>query len=109
MSQAILRQGKMRDFNKRAIRPSKTSGIYTPYVDEREALENLANAIIIMACNDFMKAYRTYRKVRSDHARIAAWSMMDDCIRFFRSQWFGTLTDINPEDLIQRLREERKR
>ncbi len=50
----------------------------------------LADAIIIKAVDD----YRKHKKLRSSIAR------------FFRSDWFKILTDIDGEDLLKKLKDE---
>ena len=57
--------------------------------------EDLANAIILRAVDDYRLA-----EDESDLAEIE---------RFFRSGWFGALTNINPEVLIAKLRKEKVR
>ena len=54
--------------------------------------ENLANAIVLQAVK--------YR-LTDDEAELA------EIERFFRSDWFGVLTDVDPEYLIRRLRKEK--
>ncbi|MCQ2443665.1 MAG: hypothetical protein MJ077_11265 [Oscillospiraceae bacterium] len=54
----------------------------------------LANAIILQAVKD-------YRRNKSEQSR-------EEIERFFRSDWFGALTRINPEQLIAQLRKENK-
>ena len=60
----------------------------TPY-------ENLANAIILQAVKDY--------RLHDDEKELASIE------RFFRSGWFSTLTSINPEMLISKLRKEKVR
>ena len=60
----------------------------TPY-------ENLANAIILQAVKDY--------RLHDDEKELASIE------RFFRSGWFNTLTSINPEMLISKLRKEKVR
>ena len=55
--------------------------------------ENLAKAIVLQA----VKEYR----LTDDEAELA------EIERFFRSDWFGVLTDVDPEYLIRRLRKEK--
>lgn len=65
--------------------------------------ENLTNAIILQAVKDYLKAHsRCVRHPEKDnyHADKARLE------RFFRSDWFSFLTDIDPEMLIRKLREE---
>lgn len=57
----------------------------------RERYEALANAIVLQAVKDWRNGKAGNR------AEVEA---------FFRSRLFGTLTRINPEVLIKRLREE---
>ena len=65
--------------------------------------ENLANAIILQAVKDYrmalksLKANSRKRTVQTDKAEIE---------RFFRSQWYSTLTDVNGEMLILSLQKE---
>lgn len=57
--------------------------------------ENLANAIVLQAVED----YKITLKGRSNYAA----AKRRDLEKFFRSGWFGVLTAIDPEDLIRRL------
>ena len=65
--------------------------------------ENLANAIILQAVKDYrmalksLKANSRNRTVQTDKTEIE---------RFFRSQWYSTLTDVNGEMLILSLQKE---
>ena len=65
--------------------------------------EDLANAIILQAVKDYrmalksLKANSRNRTVQTDKAEIE---------RFFRSQWYSTLTDVNGEMLIRFLQKE---
>lgn len=67
-----------------------------PYVE-------LANAIVICAANDYRKALKAYN--RNPNNKFAK-SEMEDCERFFRSAWYKTLTDVDGELLIRKLRQE---
>ena len=60
----------------------------TPY-------ENLANAIVLQAVKDY--------RLNDEEQELASIE------RFFRSGWFSTLTSINPEMLISKLRKEKVR
>ena len=55
--------------------------------------EELANAIVLQAVKDY--------RLHDDEKELA------NIERFFRSDWFGVLTDINPEMLITKLRKEK--
>lgn len=56
--------------------------------------ENLANAIIIQAANDYLHAIEP--------------TEITSIEKFFRSEYFSALTSVDPERLIKRLQEERK-
>ena len=62
---------------------------------EVKPLQKLSNAIVLQAVKD----YRTALVQNDTHA-------MAECERFFRSQWFFTLTNVDGEFLIERLRKE---
>ena len=57
--------------------------------------EELANAIVLQAVKDY--------RLHEDERELASIE------RFFRSGWFSTLTSINPEMLISKLRKEKVR
>ena len=64
---------------------------------------SLANAIILMAVRD----YRTASKKRKKHPKNKdAKLIVEDCERFFRSDWFTALTSVDGELLIKKLQEE---
>ena len=69
----------------------------TPY-------ENLANAIIIQACKDYRKAYNRYlRRYRSTDKPDEELVELEN---FFRSDWYNTLTSIDGEYIMARIRKE---
>jgi hypothetical protein len=69
----------------------------TPY-------ENLANAIIIQACKDYRKAYKRYlRRYRSTDKPDEELVELEN---FFRSDWYNTLTSIDGEYIMARIRKE---
>ena len=53
-----------------------------------EALEDLANAIILQAVDDYAKA-----RIRKDHY------VMAECIRFFNSDWYKELCPLVDNDI----------
>ena len=57
--------------------------------------EELANAIVLQAVKDY--------RLHDDEKELVSIE------RFFRSDWFGVLTSINPEILITKLRKEKVR
>lgn len=67
------------------------------------AYEKLANAIILQAVKDWRAARRKLkRKSKNESARIE----LESCERFFRSDWFTTLTDVDGEVILRKLYEE---
>ena len=66
--------------------------------------ENLANAIILQAVKDYREARKKLKKrPKNEDAKL----MIADCEAFFRSEWYRTLTDVDGEMLIRKLREEK--
>lgn len=65
--------------------------------------ENLANAIILQAAKDYRSALRKLK--RCPRNRLAQ-AEADSIERFFRSDWYKCLTDVDGEMVIRKLREE---
>ena len=66
--------------------------------------ENLANAIIIQACKDFRRAYKRYlRRYRSSDKPDAELLELES---FFRSDWYKTLTSVDGEYLMDKIKKE---
>jgi len=55
--------------------------------------QELASAIVLQAVKDY--------RLHDDEQELAIIE------RFFRSEWFGVLTNVNPEILITKLRKEK--
>ena len=68
-----------------------------------DAYENLANAIILLAVKDYRRALKLLSKNPHSRSTMAAVNEME---RFFRSDWYETLTSVDGEMLIRKLREE---
>lgn len=68
------------------------------------AYEELANAIVLQACKDYKSAYRRYlrRYGRADRTD----PQMAELEKFFRSDWYKTLTSVDGEYLMKRLQDE---
>ena len=62
--------------------------------------EILANAIVEQAAKDYRWARTTLAK---DAGNVAAAAMRSETERFFRSAWFGQLTSLNGEWLLEKL------
>lgn len=65
--------------------------------------EDLANAIILQAVDDYRDALARLGGFPHDHGSQRSRAEIE-C--FFRSKWFSVLTAIDPETLIQKLRSE---
>jgi hypothetical protein len=72
-------------------------------ISEFDPYERLANGIILQAVRDYREASRKLAKGRNN---ADAQGMKDECLRFFHSDWFSVLTDIDPEVLIIKLDQE---
>lgn len=68
----------------------------TPY-------ENLSNAIILRAVEDYRKVLRILYKHPYHRDALREKNSL---LRFFRSDWFRVLTNLEPEMLIKRLNAE---
>ena len=71
---------------------------------ELDPYQELANAIVVMAAKDYRHALRIQRRNPDSQA---AKIKIDEIERFFRSDWYRLLTDVDGEMLIKKLREER--
>lgn len=68
---------------------------------EREGIENLTNAIILQAVKDYRNALKGLSLNGKSSAAVIA-----DCERFFRSEWYSQLTNVDGEYLIATVRKE---
>ncbi len=64
------------------------------------AFLNLANAIILAAVRDYRKAVKQLRRKRCNDNALAT---KRQCMKFFKSDWFKTLTSIDGEQLLKKL------
>lgn len=65
--------------------------------------ENLANAIVLSAVRDYRKALK--RLSVNPESKMAAADVARE-ERFFYSDWYAMLTDVDPDYLVPRLRAE---
>lgn len=65
--------------------------------------ERLANAIVLQAVADYRTALRKIRKNPKKREALDAALQIE---KFFRSQWYQTLTSVDGEYLIVQLRKE---
>ena len=65
--------------------------------------EDLANAIILQAVEDYRKARK---RVRTPPDQKIAQATIREVERFFKSWWFAQLTDVDGEMLLEKLQKE---
>ena len=65
--------------------------------------ERLANAIILQAVSDYRVALK---KIKANPRNRDAIDEALQIEKFFRSSWYGVLTDVDGEYLIKRLQDE---
>lgn len=71
--------------------------------NDLEPSERLANAIILQAVKDWRHGAKMLKKHPDSRA---GRDEVEETERFFRSEWYELLTDIDGEYLIKKLREE---
>lgn len=62
--------------------------------------ENLANAIVAQACDDYRRLQRG--------KRVPDKVTKEECEKFFLSQWFESLTQVDGKKILKRLIKEYK-
>lgn len=65
--------------------------------------EKLANGIVIQAAKDYRTALR---KLKRNPRNQIAKAEADSIERFFRSDWYKCLTEVDGEMVLRKLREE---
>ena len=65
--------------------------------------EKLANAIVLQAVSDYRAALKKVKKNPKNRDAIDGVLQIE---KFFRSKWYQTLTSVDGEYLIERLRKE---
>lgn len=68
-----------------------------------EGCQALANAIVAQAAKDYRAAIRQLKK-HPDSQKTAALKL--ECERFFHSRWYSQLTGVDPNYILDRIREE---
>jgi len=63
----------------------------------------LANAIIIQAADDYRTALRRLKLNRMNREYLR---MKEECERFFQSQWFEQLTNVDGKTIMMRIQKE---
>lgn len=72
---------------------------------DTEAYERLAAGIVESACRDYIAAKRTYMFAKRSRKRQDAEGSLIALRRFFHSQWYATLCDIDADRLMAMLDE----
>ena len=67
--------------------------------DIRQPWEDLANGIIEQAADDYKKALKRIKKSK----QLKAVQEIHSLNRWFRSEWFSMLTQVDPEYIIEKL------
>ena len=65
--------------------------------------ENLANAIVITAAKDYRDALRSLTRNKNNNN---AKRMKEEVERFFNSDWYSVLTDLDGAFLMRKIQEE---
>lgn len=73
-------------------------------MDDLEPHVALANAIVMQACKDYRKTYRLH--IRTYRVGDKSDDNLAELEKFFRSDWYRALTDLDGEYLMKRIREE---
>ena len=68
-----------------------------------DGYEKLANGIILLAVKDYRSALK---KLKRNPRSQTANDTVQEVERFFRSDWYKSLTEVDGEMLIRKLREE---
>lgn len=71
-------------------------------VDDKEAWENLANAIILGAVKDYKRALLHLKRNPDSQSAMRAVEREE---QFFYSSWFEVLTNLDPSYLIRKMKE----
>ena len=69
-------------------------------MEHYEPYENIANAIVIQACKDYRRYLRRYRSTGTPDAELT------ELEAFFRSAWYRSLTALDGEYIMDRIRKE---
>lgn len=70
---------------------------------EGNPYENLANGIIVQACDDYRAELKKIKKNPWNRDSVDETMRIE---RFFHSRWFSTLTAVDGDFLILKIREE---
>ena len=68
-----------------------------------DVYERLSNAIVLQAVKDYRNALKRLKKHPQNEKALNTKREVE---RFFRSDWYASLTTVDPEMLITKLRKE---
>ena len=68
-----------------------------------DGYQRLANAIILMAYNDYRAELKTLQKYSRNENSLQNIKILE---RFFRSGWYEMLTTVNAEYVMNKIKEE---
>lgn len=74
--------------------------INTPETVSDALWEDLANAIVVKAVEDYLAAHKALQK---DPENFRARLIQKDVLSFLKSNWYETLTSVSPSVIIQYL------
>lgn len=67
----------------------------------------LANAIVLQAANDWKRANREMDKSKPLSPKWKEWNKLKkECEEFFHSEWYGKLTALEGNYILERLKKE---
>ena len=69
----------------------------------KKAYENLANAIVVTACDDWKEASASKNGIANVHGKTFS---VDKIEKFFKSDWFKCLTQVDGTYILRRLKQE---
>ena len=76
--------------------------------DDFRPYKALACAIVKQAVLDYREACHDLKHSKQKGKIEAAKKMKEECMEFFKSDWFQILVDIDPKDVIEQLESEEK-
>ena len=77
-------------------------------IDYEDPWTALANAIILCAVDDYLHPERVSTDPNYRYSDRCKAYVREEVERFIRSEWFQLLTTLDPELLIEKLREEQR-
>ncbi len=69
----------------------------------QDGWEDLAQAVVLQAVQDYRKALEGLKRYPENKELL---KRKRECERFFRSDWFGVLTEVNPEVILKGIQKE---